>query len=55
MISKTFVNLNGSANPFFDGLQGDLGTRVEQGGPLLDRQIPGIARLLGSGWARRRR
>lgn len=32
-----------------------LGTRVEQGRPLLDRQIPGIARLPGSGWARRRR
>ena len=55
MIAKTFILAQRRANSLFDSLKRNFGTRIEKGGPLLDRQIPRIAGLFGGGCARRRR
>ena len=55
MPGEPLIKFNRPTYPLLDGLDRDLGTRIKQGRPLLDRQIPGIARDFGGGWARRRR
>ena len=54
-VLELFGGLDFGTDAFFDGCNWDLGTRVEKGGSLLDRQIPRIAGLFGGGCARRRR
>ncbi|QGW25823.1 hypothetical protein GJR88_04297 [Dietzia sp. DQ12-45-1b] len=47
MTSKKLINFNRPADALLHRFDGDLGARVEKWWPLLNRQVPGVARLLG--------